>query len=435
MLNTPPKKYSNQTPSDPQRNLVSWLRRNAIPLKTVEAGCAFADLQPLKPVIGSPRIVALGEATHGTREFFQLKHRLLEFLVTEMSFTTFAIEANWPESLAINDYVLHGRGDPAKVLAGLHFWTWDTEEVLDLILWMRQYNMASTHTTKVTFVGFDAQFTALPASTINGYLTRVDPAFAAEIAPRLLLFEKEDRNYSSLSEADIDALHSTVQDLAERLRAKERTYVARSTVQEWRLACQHARILRQVDEQRRAGDDEKTRYMIRDKAMADNVAWILENEGPRCKMVVWAHNGHVARDPRGIFDGAIVSMGMHLARRFDRDLVVVGFAFGEGAFRAVVIEEGNRRSLREVVIGPAPDESLDAVLARTDIPVFMLDLRHVDQDVAPWLQQPQITREIGAFFEDPEDMSNLIVPMARYDVLAFIANTTSARPNPRLTPT
>lgn len=421
--------------SDRQRNILSWVRQNAVPLTTVKAGCGFADLQPLKPVIGSARIVALGEATHGTREFFQLKHRLLEFLVTEMGFTTFAMEANWPESLAVNDYVLHGRGDPAKILAGLHYWTWDTEEVLDLILWMRQYNMPSTHKTKVTFVGFDAQLTALAATTIKDYLAQIDPAFAAEIGPRLIPFEKENRNYATLSDADVDALRSTVQELAERLRAEERTYVARSTVQQWRLACQHARILRQVDEQRRAGDDEMTRYMIRDSAMAENVGWILENQSPQCKMVVWAHNAHVARDPRGIFDGAIVSMGMHLARRFDPDFVVVGLAFGEGTFQAVVIEEGNRRSIREVAVGPAPDGTLDAVLARTGIPAFMLDLRHVDEDVAPWLQQPQITREIGAFFKEPEGMCKTIVPMARYDVLAFIANTTRARRNPRLTPT
>ena len=420
-----------ETPSDRQQKLLSWLRRHAIRLTTVEAGRGSADLQPLKPVIGRARIVALGEATHGTREFFQLKHRLLEFLVTEMGFTTFAIEANWPESLAVNDYVLHGRGDAARVLAGLHFWTWNTEEVLDLIQWMRQYNTDSTHTTKVTFAGFDAQFTALAATTMKGYLTRVDPVFAAEIAPRLVLFEKESRDYSTVSEADIDALHSTAQDLAERLGAEERTYVARSTVQEWRLACQHARILRQVDAQRRAGGDEKTRYMIRDQAMAENVVWILENEGPRCKMVVWAHNGHVARDPQGIFGGAVVSMGMHLARRFDPELVVVGFAFGEGAFQAVVKEESERRPLREVAIGPAPDETLDGVLARTGIPVFMLDLRHVHEDLALWLQESHITREIGAFFEGPEDMCHTIVPMARYDVLAFVARTTRARPNPR----
>jgi erythromycin esterase len=420
-----------ESPLARQQQVLSWLRRHAIPLTGVEARLGFADLQSLKTVFGSARIVALGEATHGTREFFQLKHRLLEFLVVEMGFTTFAIEANWPESLAVNDYVLHGRGDPATVLAGLRFWTWNTEEVLDLIHWMRQYNAHSAHKAKVRFVGFDAQFTALAATTIKGYLSRVDSAFAAAIAPRLALFEKESRDYSTLSEADVDVLHSTAQDLVERLRAEEQTYVARSSLQEWRLNCQHACILRQVDEQRRAGDDEKTRYMSRDKAMAENVAWILENEGPRCKIVLWAHNGHVARDPRGMFGGDVVSMGMHLARRFDPELVVVGFAFGEGAFQAVVKEEANKRPLREVAVGPAPDETLDAVLARTGIPVFMLDLRHADEDVAAWLQEPQVTREIGAFFETPEDMHQTIVPMARYDVLAFVARTTRARPNPQ----
>jgi erythromycin esterase len=420
-----------ETPSGRQHTLLSSLRRHAIQLTTVEAGQGSADLQLLKPVIGSARIVAMGEATHGTREFFKLKHRLLEFLVTEMAFTTFAIEANWPESLIVNDFVLHGQGDAARALAGLRFWTWNTEEVLDLILWMRQYNLHKDDKNKVTFAGFDAQFTARAAVTVKGYLTKVDPTFAAEISSRLALFEQECRDYSTVSGADVIALRSTAQDVAERLETEEPNYVARSTVQEWRLACQHARILRQVDAQRRAGDDDRTRYMIRDRAMAKNVAWILANERPRAKMLVWAHNAHVARDPRGIFDGAVISMGMHLARRFDPELVVVGFAFGEGAFQAVVKEGGNKRPIREVTIGPAPDVTLEAVLARTGISVFMLDLRHVDDEVAQWLQAPQITREIGAFFEDPEDMCHTIVPAARYDVLTFIARSTRARPNPK----
>jgi erythromycin esterase len=413
-----------------QQKVLSSLRQHAIPLTTVEAGHGFAELHPLKAALGGARIVALGEATHGTREFFQLKHRLLEFLVTEMGFTTFAIEANWPESLSVNDSVLHGRGHPAKALAGLRFWTWDTEEVLDLILWMRHYNENSTHTTKITFAGFDAQSTALAAAWIKDYLTRVDPALAAEIAPRLMLFEEERRDYSTLSAEDVDAIHATVRDLAERLLAEERVYVAQSTREEWRLACQYARVLRQVDEQRRAGGDAKTRYAVRDRAMAENIAWLLENEGPRCKTVVWAHNGHVARDAQGIFGGTVESMGMHLARRFGPDLVVVGFAFGEGAFRAVVKEAGDRRPLREVVIGPPPAESLDDVLARTGIPAFMVDLRRVDDHVAQWLREPRVTREIGAFFGSQEAMCETIVPAARYDLLAFIARTTQARPNP-----
>lgn len=415
--------------ADQPRKVVSWLRRHAIPLSTVEPGSGFGDLEPLKPVIGGARIVALGEATHGTREFFQLKHRLLEFLVSEMGFTTFAIEANWPESQAVNDYVLYGRGDPAKVLAGLQFWTWDTQEVLDLIVWMRQYNARRTDETKVTFTGFDAQMTRHAAIEVKRYLTRVDPAFAAEIGSRLIPFEDDALDYRTLSEAEVGALHDTLQRLMARLVAEEQTYLARSTPQKWRRTCQHARILRQVDEQRRAGDDSKARFNIRDRAMAENVAQILDNGGSRSKIVIWAHNGHVARDPRGIFDGTVVSMGMHLARRFGPELVVVGFAFGEGAFQAVEKDGGRGRGVREIAVGPAPDDTLDVVLARAGVPVFMVDLRRPGDDVAAWFLEPHLTREIGAFFEGPDEMLETIVPAARYDVLTFIAKTTRARPN------
>ena len=84
----------------------NWLATNAIRLNTVEAGHGFADMQPLKKIIGDARIVSLGEATHGSREFFQLKHRMLEFLATEKGFTIFSIEANMPEAYRLNDYVL-----------------------------------------------------------------------------------------------------------------------------------------------------------------------------------------------------------------------------------------------------------------------------------------------------------------------------------------
>ena len=87
--------------------VVSWMRDHALPLVTAEAEQGFADLEPLRELIGDARIVAVGEATHGSREFFQLKHRLLEFLVSEMGFTVFGIEASWPESLAVDDYVVN----------------------------------------------------------------------------------------------------------------------------------------------------------------------------------------------------------------------------------------------------------------------------------------------------------------------------------------
>src|SRR5438045_4208147 len=132
-----PLAQAAQAPATPVRD---WIAEHAIRLQTPEAGHGFADMESLKKVVGNARIVSLGEATHGTHEFFQLKHRMLEFLATEMGFTIFSIEANMPEAYRLNDYVLTGKGDPAELLRGMYFWTWNTEEVLDMIQWMRQYN-------------------------------------------------------------------------------------------------------------------------------------------------------------------------------------------------------------------------------------------------------------------------------------------------------
>ncbi len=148
--------------------VVDWIRGSAIPLSTPEAGRGFSDLQPLKAVIGDARIVALGEATHGSREFFQLKHRLLEFLATEMGFTVFSIEANLPEAYRLNDYVLEGTGDPAQLLRGMYFWTWDTEEVLAMIRWMREFNQSGKG--RVQFTGFDMQTPTVAAGIVRDFV-------------------------------------------------------------------------------------------------------------------------------------------------------------------------------------------------------------------------------------------------------------------------
>ena len=162
--------------SDAPLEVIDFFRKNAIPLRTTDPASDLADMEPLRSVVGSAGIVAMGEATHGTREFFLMKHRMLRFLVEKMGFTVFAIEANWPESLAANDYVVNGNGDPAVVLAGLYFWTWNTEEVLDMIRWMREYNQDPAHREKLKFYGFDIQYARVAAQNVEAYLETVDPA-------------------------------------------------------------------------------------------------------------------------------------------------------------------------------------------------------------------------------------------------------------------
>lgn len=166
---------------------VDWIRDHAVKLDTVAPGNGFADLQALKKTIGDARIVSLGEATHGTREFFQMKHRMLEFLATEMGFNIFSIEANMPEAYRLNDYVLTGYGDPAQLLKGMYFWTWDTEEVLEMIRWMREFNASGKG--QIQFTGFDMQTPTMAAQNVNGFLATADPGYREEASAAFSMVE------------------------------------------------------------------------------------------------------------------------------------------------------------------------------------------------------------------------------------------------------
>src|SRR5690242_4806914 len=150
-------------------------------MTTNETRHSFADLQRLKPLIGNARIVSHGEDTQGTRDFFQLKHRMLEFLANEMGFTIFSIEANMPEAYRVNDYVLTGQGDAKTLLKGMYFWTWNTQEVLDMMYWMRDFNVAGEHDAPIQFTGFDMQIPTVAMQTVRDFATANDAGALAAV--------------------------------------------------------------------------------------------------------------------------------------------------------------------------------------------------------------------------------------------------------------
>jgi erythromycin esterase-like protein len=151
---------------------VAWIKEHAVPIDSAAAESGFDDLLPLKDAIGDARIVSLGESTHGSREIFQMKHRLLEYLASEMGFSIFSIEANLPESYRLNDYVLHGKGDAKRLIAGMYFWTWNTREVKDMVEWMRRFNQAGHG--RVEFTGFDMQTPDVAMEEVLRFLERAD---------------------------------------------------------------------------------------------------------------------------------------------------------------------------------------------------------------------------------------------------------------------
>jgi erythromycin esterase len=407
--------------------MLDWIRAGAIPITTVEAGNGFSDLEPLRRVIGDARIVSLGEATHGTREFFQLKHRLLEFCVSELGFTIFGIEASYPECLRVNDYVLHGTGDPAEALAGTRFWCWDTEEVLALIKWMRGWN--STHARQVKFYGFDMQFPTEAALGVLDYLAIVAPALAT--ASEEMLWPLADDfsvdHFHLLPQATRDAALASIEHIGEAFMRDRHLWAAATSELQWQLARRKAAVLGQSARLRLVTSDAFIRW--RDAAMAENVAALLALEGPKAKAVLWAHNHHAARETSYFTDDnePLPNMGSRLHELFNRQHLVVGFAFNQGSFQAIELGRG----LVNHTVAPAPEGSLDHVLAAANMPAFLLDLATapVAGPVGDWLASRPLTRSIGAVYSAERAQTYLEAadPRRFYDVLAFVETTTAAR--------
>jgi erythromycin esterase len=357
---------------------------------------------------------------------------LLEYLVAEHGFTVFAIEANWPESLAVDEYVMTGVGDPAAALAGMRFWTWDTEEVLEMIRWMRAWNEDPSHQQKVRFFGFDMQSPQVAAEAIVSYYEQIDPRFA-ECARRLL--EAFGRGFTHTehfkrSAADLDAIGKGLDSIAIRL-ATTRDLPDAST---WNRVRHHLRIITQCHDLARSGDQDRAH--IRDRSMAENLVWLMDTEAPGAKVVAWAHNGHVRKSEPS---EPARTMGGFLADIFGARVVTVGLLFGEGSFQAIE-RAGERpsRGLREFTVPLPPPDSWDATLAAIGLPILALDLRRIPQggSVAEWLSLPHSSRSIGSVFSD-ETASRMLTPLdapRAFDIVLFIAKTTAARPNVKKPP-
>lgn len=137
--------------------VVASLKKAAVPLTAAFSDKTYKDLAPLEKLLKDVDVVGAGECTHGSREVFEMKGRLFRFLVERMGYTVFALESSMPACVALDRYVTKGEGDPAEALKAQGFWTWSTEEVLDLVKWMRAYNADAKHKSKLRIVGVDMQ--------------------------------------------------------------------------------------------------------------------------------------------------------------------------------------------------------------------------------------------------------------------------------------
>ncbi len=423
-----------------QQPVIKWLKKNAVPLKSITASDNFADLQPLKRILRDVRVLGLGEETHGTREFFQFKHRMLEFMVREMNCRVFAIEASHAASLNINDYVMGRASDGAKALDSQGFWTWNTTEVREMLDWMREYNAKVPADKKVEFVGFDLQINDRAKQELLAYLKKVSPRraddadklFKADFDElRRLQFTSKNERERQEALVKMNEIRSRYNELLGYLILNEGRFSRQSSPADFKFAVGSAQILAQyADVFYHIGSDIQP---IRDYYMAENIRRAAELYPPDTRIVVWAHNIHIST---GDDEGKYPRMGNNLRQIFGDAYYALGFSFNRGGFQArnADSEAKVKYALTGFTVGAAHEETVDWFLAQTSPENFIIDFRSVAKTgmIADWLATPRQMRAIGAGYSTNSEKSYFkpVTLKQEFDGLVYFPTTTRARPNP-----
>ena len=399
--------------------VLAWLRDVSRPLAGVAPGTDASDLRPLKESLEGVRVVGLGESTHGAREIFLLKDRLLRFLVSEMGFTTLAMEASVADCEPINDFILHGKGDLAAVLTRQGYTAWDTEEIAAMIAWMRDYNRTASARRKVQFVGLDIVINNRGRELVLDYVKRRAPERAAQVEALFRILAEEQDNFPlRVNRARLAETRGDLQALRAFLSAERDRHTSE--------AMDIGRLIEYVevmDQRAMVGTPEnlgRSRYMSR------NLLKLLER-APDTKVVVWAHNGHVGAGTRT----GDPNLGSELRAAMGRAYYALGIEFGRGAsqFRRGNAD-GSNGALEEIVAGPPPEGSLPERLSRIGRPQVFVNFRASRTPaVETWLTTTQPEHGIGwvyaagtavGIMEDGKP--------GRFDGYLFVESVTSARP-------
>jgi erythromycin esterase len=386
------------------------------------------DLGFLDQVAGKS-VIALGESTHGTAEFFDAKHRIFRYLVENHGYKVFAFEADFGESLFINEAIQ--KGEQAEIddlmRSKMHFWTWKTQEVKELLEWMCHYNQGKPEEEKVHYMGMDCQFNTYHPDMIMEYLDGKGLPFELS-ADSLLGKAKMDteNNFLGYSSESFDAFLQKLDALQDSLTSHKDALVAASSEKAFQLHSRILKVVRQVSEVKYFSQTQQYSINYRDKYMAENTVWLKDYfEGE--KIVVWAHNGHIAN----MEYGNTGMMGNYLNYALGDEYATIGFLFSQGTFTAVGMEGSQYTGLETQTLDTLPREnSLNAIMSNTQEPAFSIELIRL-QAYVNWFvafNKEMEYFQMGAVYNNvPGDYYSTFDPFL-FDYLIYFDRSTASVP-------
>ncbi|MFJ9110291.1 erythromycin esterase family protein [Streptomyces sp. NPDC102283] len=422
---TPPAApESARRPSGAQAAALRALERAAHPLRSTEPHGRRPDLRALGGMIGDAEVVGLGEATHGSHEFFTMKERVFRYLVEEKGFTTFSLEMSWTAGLRIDEYLQGGPGDARSIaretLAGS---PWEREEFVSLLTWMRRHNDRHPG-SRLHFMGNDIGAPGLGDTAFERVVSYIRAARPQDL-PRI------ETLYESLRPMD-DLFVYLGRPRTERLRDAATAQEALNLViaaggagdEAYAWAEQHARNIAHtfaftsldLSDPQSVSDAEH----LRDEAMAANVTWWHRHTGHR--ILLSAHNGHVgylSTDPV-MYPR---TQGVYLRDAMGRRYTAIGFTFNHGSFLTGTTLGG---AWSKVTVPAATSDMQEYLLDQVHRRDYYISLRQLPSAARDWLDTPRPVYDAGSSFKN-DPLPSLAIGKA-YDVLIHLHEVEEAVP-------
>ena len=387
-----------------KEKIADLIRASAIPLLG-----APADYDPVLDLVGSSRLVLLGEASHGTHEFYRHRAQITKRLITEKGFNAVAVEADWPDAYRVNTFV-RGAGedqDAVEALSGFQrfpAWMWRNADVLDFIGWLRNHN--ERHAARQAgFYGLDLYSLHASIRAVLDYLDKVDPDAARRARYRYGCFEHFGEDTQAYGYAAGFGLSKSCEDEALEQWLELRKRAADLSNRDGRVmrdafffAEQNARLVKNAEHYYRSMFHERvSSWNLRDTHMADTLHELRQHLGPKdSKLVIWAHNSHLG-DARATEMGeqGELNLGQLVRQRYAEESVAVGFSTYTGTVTAASAWDApaERKQVR-----PALPDSYEALFHHVGIPNFLLRLRDGGEAAAA-LREPRLERAIGVIYQ------------------------------------
>ena len=376
------------------------------------------DYDTLLSLVGDRQLVLIGEASHGTHEFYRERARITRRLIDELGFTVVAVEGDWPDAYRVNRYVMGLSDDPDADHSLADFrrfptWMWRNQDVVAFVEWLRARNDTQrSPSTKARFYGLDLYSLRASIEAVIEYLDRVDPTEAGRARERYSCFDHIGGNgqaygYALATGARDPCETQVIAQLIE-LRQRAGIYLSRDgwvAEDEQFYAEQNAQLVRDAEEYyQQMYRAELSSWNLRDRHMASTLDALLDHldhQGGRTKAVVWAHNSHVG-DARATAMGTRgeLNIGQLARQRYGGDTFLIGFSTYAGRVTAASDWGGpaERKHVR-----PGRSESLEWLLHGADLPAYWLATGELAGDD---LARPRLERAIGVIYRPQTELAS-----------------------------